>query len=98
MNIQALMKQAQQMQKDIMKAKEEIDGMVFEGKSALVKVYVYGNKTIQKVEFLDQDEVKKDLDMLSDMLVVAFNDAFSQIDKITEQKLGRYSNSMPGLF
>jgi len=32
------------------------------------------------------------------MLVVAFNDAFSQIDKVTEQKMGKYSNSMPGLF
>ncbi len=98
MNIQALMKQAQQMQKDIMKAKAEIDAMVFEGQSALVKVYVYGNKTVQKVEFLDAEEAKSDLDMLSDMLVVALNDAFTQIDKVTEQKLGKYSNSMPGLF
>ena len=98
MNIQALMKQAQQIQKDILKAKAEIDAMVFEGKSALVKVYVYGNKNVQKIEFLDQEEIKNDLDMLSDMLVVAFNDAFSQIDKVTEQKMGKYSNSMPGLF
>jgi DNA-binding YbaB/EbfC family protein len=98
MNIQALMKQAQQMQKDILKAKAEIDAMVFEGESALVKVYVYGNKTVQKVEFLDQEEAKNDLEMLSDMLVVAFNDAFSKIDKVTEQKMGKYSNSMPGLF
>ncbi len=98
MNIQALMKQAQQMQKDILKAKAEIDAMVFEGKSALVKVYVYGNKNVQKIEFLDQEEIKNDLDMLSDMLVVAFNDAFSQIDKVAEQKMGKYSNSMPGLF
>ena len=98
MNIQALMKQAQQMQKDILKAKAEIDAMVFEGESALVKVYVCGNKTVQKVEFLDQEEAKNDLEMLSDMLVVAFNDAFSKIDKVTEQKMGKYSNSMPGLF
>lgn len=98
MNIQALMKQAQQMQKDILKAKAEIDAMIFEGESALVKVYVYGNKTVQKVEFLDQEEAKNDLEMLSDMLVVAFNDAFSKIDKVTEQKMGKYSNSMPGLF
>ena len=97
MNIQALMKQAQQMQKDILKAKAEIDAMVFEGKSALVKVYVYGNKNVQKIEFLDQEEIKNDLDMLSDMLVVAFNDAFSQIDKVTEQKMGKYSSMMNGL-
>ncbi len=97
MNIQALMKQAQQMQKDILKAKAEIDAMVFEGESALVKVYVYGNKTVQKVEFLDQEEAKNDLEMLSDMLVVAFNDAFSKIDKVTEQKMGKYS-SLAGMF
>lgn len=34
--------------------------------------------------------------MIEDMLVVALNDAFKQIDKVTEQKMGKYSSMMPG--
>ena len=38
MNMQAILKQAQNMQKDMMKAKEEVDNTVFVGESSLVKV------------------------------------------------------------
>ena len=43
---------------------------------------------------LDKDEVE----MLQDMIVVALNDAFKQVDKTTEDKLGPYTKGMPGLF
>ena len=36
MNIQAMMKQAQKLQKDMMNAKEEIDNMEFESKSSFI--------------------------------------------------------------
>ena len=38
MNIQAMMKQAQALQKNMMKEKEEIDNKVFIGKSSFVEV------------------------------------------------------------
>ena len=38
MNMQAMLKQAQKLQKDMMSAKEEIDSMEFIGESSLVKV------------------------------------------------------------
>ena len=40
MNMQAILKQAQNMQKDMLKAKEEIDNSIFIGESSLVKVEV----------------------------------------------------------
>ena len=49
MNIQALMKQAQTLQKDMMKTKEEIDNMTFTGTSSFVSVTVKGNKEVAKV-------------------------------------------------
>ncbi len=96
MNIQAMMKQAQKLQKDMMKAKEEIDNKIFIGKSSLVSVEVMGNKTISKIhiESIDSD----DIELLEDMIVVAINDAMRQIDKETEEKLGKYTQGMPGLF
>lgn len=96
MNIQALMKQAQSLQKDMMKAKEEIDNMEFTGTSSFVSVLVKGDKTIKKVTINNDDISSDDKEMIEDMLVVALNDAFKQIDKVTEQKMGKFSNMMPG--
>ena len=99
MNMQALMKQAQKMQKDMMSAKEEIDNMEFTGTSSLVKVTMKGTKEVIKVEIDSNDSLEKDdIEMLQDMILVAVNDAISQIDKVTEEKMGKYGNSMPGLF
>ena len=96
MNIQALMKQAQTLQKDMMKAKEEIDNMEFTGTSSFVSVLVKGDKTVKKVTINNDEISSDDKEMIEDMLVVALNDAFNQIDKVTEEKMGKYSNMMPG--
>ena len=98
MNIQAMMRQAQAIQKDMMKAKDEIDSKTYEGTSSFVKVSVKGNKKVSSIT-IDKSELSKDdIEMLQDMLVVALNDAMQQIDKETEQKLGKYTQGMPGLF
>lgn len=99
MNMQALMKQAQAMQRDITNIKNEIDSSVFEGKSSLVTVQVKGTKEIVKVSIDEgaKDLVVDDLSMLEDMVVLALNDAFSKVDKVTEEKMGKYSSMMPGL-
>lgn len=99
MNMQALMKQAQAMQRDITNIKNEIDSSVFEGKSSLVSVQVKGTKEIIKVSIDEgaKDLVVDDLSMLEDMVVLALNDAFSKVDKTTEEKMGKYSSMMPGL-
>lgn len=96
MNIQALMKQAQSLQKDMMKAKEEIDNMTFIGSSSFVKVTVKGTKEVVKVEINNDDIKSDDKEMIEDMLVVALNDAFKQVDKTTEQKMGKFSSMLPG--
>ena len=96
MNIQALMKQAQTLQKDMMKAKEEIDNMTFTGASSFVSVQLKGTKEVVKVTINNENITSDDREMIEDMLVVALNDAFKQIDKVTEQKMGKFNNMMPG--
>ena len=96
MNIQALMKQAQSMQKDMMKAKEEVDAMTFVGTSSFVSVTVKGTKEVIKVTIDNDDLSSDDKEMLEDMLVIALNDAFKQVDKMTEQKMGKFTSMMPG--
>ena len=98
MNIQAMMKQAQKMQKDMLKAKEEIDNTIFEGKSSFVSVEMKGTKELTKVK-IDNDTLDKDeIEMLEDMILVAVNEASKKVDQMTEEKMGKYTSGMPGLF
>lgn len=98
MNIQAMMKQAQKIQKDMMSAKNEIDNKIYEGKSSFVTVKVKGTKEIVEIK-IDNEKIENDeIEMLQDILVVAINDAIKKIDKETEEKLGKYTQGMPGLF
>ncbi len=98
MNIQAMMRQAQAIQKEMMKAKEEIDNKTYESTSSFVKVTMKGNKKIDSIAINKNELDSDDIEMLQDMLMVALNDAMQQIDKDTEQKLGKYTQGMPGLF
>lgn len=98
MNMQAILKQAQNMQKDMMKAKEEIDNTVFIGESSLVKIEVKGNKEIKSVKINAEQGIELDeIEMLEDMIMLAINSAFQKIDKVTEEKMGKFAN-IPGLF
>ena len=98
MNMQAMLKQAQAMQRDMMKAKEEIDNTTFVGENGLVKVTMNGTKTITNVSIEKEGFEIDDLDMLQDMFMVATNDAMSKVDKLTDEKMGKYTKGMPGLF
>ena len=90
MNIQAMMKQAQKLQKEMMETKKIIDETVFTGE--------YGNKKIKEIMNEEKDLSSDDIEMLQDMIVVAINDAMNKIDKETENKMGKYTQGMPGLF
>ena len=97
MNMQAMLKQAQALQKDMLKVKDEIDKTEFVGESSLVKVTLKGTKEAVKVEINSDEFDADDLEMLEDMIVVAINDANKKIDKVTESKMSKFGN-IPGLF
>lgn len=98
MNIQAMMKQAQALQKDMLKIKDEIDKTDFIGENSMIKITVKGNKEISDVEIKVKENLDSDdLDMLQDMIKSAFNDAVKKIDDTTEKKMGKFGN-IPGLF
>ena len=99
MNMQALMRQAQNLQKDMLKTKEELDKMEFTSTSSFVTVKVNGKKDVLSVKITpDADFEVSYMEILEEMIQVAINDAFKQVDKETEKKMGKYSSMMPGLF
>ncbi len=93
MNIQAMMQQAQKLQKDMLKAKKEIEDETFISKQSLVEVEMKGNKQIQKINIIADKLEKEDIEMLEDMITIAVNDNIKKIDKETEQKLGKFGGA-----
>ena len=99
MNMQALMQQAQKMQRDMTKKKEELNKKTFVGTSELVDVTFTGDKRLVSVEFKQEGSLdEEDKDILQDMMIIAVNDAMKQIDKEKEKMLGAYGSQLNGLF
>ena len=99
MNMQALMQQAQKMQRDMTKKKEELNKKTFVGTSELVDVTFTGDKKLVSVNIKQDSSLdEEDKEILQDMMVIAVNDAMKQIDKETEKMLGAYGSQLNGLF
>lgn len=82
MNINALMQQAQKMQKDMEKAQKQLESTLFEIESAggAIKISIYGSRKIEKID-IDKDAIDpEDKEMLEDMLKIAINEAMEKID------------------
>ena len=94
MNMQAMMAQAQKLQKDIMAKKEEINNKEFSEKNDLVEIVVMGNKKIKKITI--NKSAADDLETLEDMILIAYNKALEKVEKETEKTLGAY-DSLNGL-
>ncbi len=97
MNMQAMMKQVQKLQKDMTKTQEEINNTEYTGQSSLVSVVMMGTKELKSVKIDAEELSKDDIEMLEDMIVVALNDAIKKIDKETEERLGAYTKGMPNI-
>ena len=98
MNMQAMMKQAQQLQQKMLKTQEDINNTEFVGKASLVTVVMMGNKELKSVKINSDSMEKDDIEALEDMILIAINDAMNQINKVTEEKMGAYTKGIPGLF
>lgn len=99
MNMQAMMKQAQKLQNEMMKEKNAIDAMEFSSVNGFVNVKVNGKKEILEVKITLDDEFElDDIEVLQDMIVIAVNEAMKQVDQITEEKMGKFTGGIPGLF
>jgi DNA-binding YbaB/EbfC family protein len=98
MNIQNMMKQVQKIQKEMMVEKSKIDEMVFTSTSSIVSVQMKGNKELIDVKIMSDEITKDDIELLEDMILVAVNDVIKQIENETENKLGKYTQGMPGIF
>ena len=98
MNIQQMMKQAQQMQERLQKqmAEMQVEGTAGGG---MVTVTINGTKQVQKLT-IDPDCVSKDdVEMLQDLIVAALADAQRKVDEELSKQMGGLMGGLkiPGL-
>ena len=87
MNIQDMMKQAQQMQERLQK---EMIALRIEGNAGggMVTVLVNGGKQVQSITIDPEVVSKEDVGMLQDLIVAAINDAHRKADEAMAQTMG----------
>jgi DNA-binding YbaB/EbfC family protein len=97
-NMQAMMKQAQQMQE---KLAQEVALIRVEGSAGggMVTVKMDGHKNVLGVKI--DPEVAGDVEMLQDMVTAACNEAARKVDDESQKKMGGLLGGMglpPGMF
>ena len=98
MNIQQMMKQAQQMQERLQKQMAElrVEGNAGGG---MVTVIVNGAKQVQSIKIDPEVVSKDDVEMLQDLIVAALNDAHRKADDEMQKNMGGLMGGLriPGL-
>ena len=100
MNIQQMMKQAQQMQDRLQKQMAETKVEATSG-GGMVTVVLSGDKRVLSIK-LDPEAVSKDdVEMLQDLILAALNDAHRKVDEELQHQLGGMlppGMKIPGMF
>jgi DNA-binding YbaB/EbfC family protein len=97
-NMQAMLKQAQQMQEQMLKEVAAIRVEATAG-GGMITVQMDGHKNVLGVKI--DPEVAGDVEMLQDLVMAAFNEASKKVDDEAKQKMGGIAGGMglpPGLF
>lgn len=98
-NMQQLMKQAQQMQEQLMAAQAELAEMTFEGTAGggVVKATVKGSNELVSVEIAADVIDPSDPEMLQDLVVAAVNGAMRAASEASESQMGGLADGLGGL-
>ncbi len=99
MNLQQMMKQAQQMQEKLQKQMETtvVDATAGGG---MVSVKMNGQKQLLSIQIEPEVFSSGDKDMLQDLIVAAVNEGIRKVDDIMQNQLGGLTGGLkiPGLF
>lgn len=97
-NMQSMLKQAQQMQEQMLKEVAAIRVEASAG-GGMVTVQMDGHKNVLGVKI--DPEVAGDVEMLQDLVMAGFNEAAKKVDEQAKSKMGGIAGGMglpPGLF
>lgn len=95
MNLNDIMKQAQQMQESMQKAQQELAEKEVQGESGagLVKITMNGRYDVRKV-FIDADLLSEDKEILEDLVAAAMNDAVRKVEENNQQAMSSLTSGL----
>ena len=96
MNIQQMMKQAQQMQDKLQKQMAEMRIEATAG-GGMVTVTINGAKQVLSLKIDPEAVSKDDVEMLQDLILAALNDAHRKVDEEMQKQVGGMMGGFPGL-
>ncbi len=97
MNIQKLMKQAQQMQEKLVQEQGALELDVSVG-GGMVTIKMNGLKQLLDVTIDPEVLDPEDPGMVADLIQAAVNEAGRKVDEELQQRLGGMTGGLPGLF
>lgn len=84
-----MIKKLQKLQKEMQEDQEKIELTEFEGRASGCVVIMQGNRRLIDVQL--SKELLEDVEILQEVIVLAVNDALQQIDRTTEEVMGKYA-------
>ena len=101
-NMQAMLRQAQKMQEDMVAKQEELDAREYDisAGGGVVAVKINGKKEILSIDLKPEIVDPDDIETLSDILVAAVNEAIKRVEDTNAEEMGKITGpmNMPGLF
>lgn len=100
MNMQQMLQSVRKLQREYEKEHKVLEEKVFEGTAnGVVKVYLKGNLTIEKVEFLDDSILSADnKEMIEETIAIAYQNAKDLIDAQEDKLMAKYQQQPGGVF
>lgn len=100
-NMQGLLKQAQKMQEQLLKAQEEAGNLTMEGSAGggAVRVVANGKNKLLSVTIAREAVSPDDVEMLQDLVLAAANDALERVQEKMRGEMSKLTGGMniPGL-
>lgn len=99
-NMNNLMKQAQKMQKQMEEATKELEAKEYTASSGggAITVTVSGKKEVTAVKIAPEAVDPDDIEMLEDMIIVAVNEAFRQMEEDSGNTMAKLTGGLGGGF
>ena len=97
-NANNMIKQAQKMQQEMLKAQEEIEQTDFEASAGggAVTVKMSGKKELTEINIKPEACDPDDVEMLQDLIITCVNEALRKVDSAQAASMGKFN--MPGMF
>lgn len=99
MNMQQMLQQVKKMQREYEKQHKILEETIFEGSAnGVVKVYLKGDFTIDRIEILDDDILNKDdKDTLEESIKLAYQSAKDQIMSKEDELTAKFQKQPGGM-